>query len=189
MKVLGVEYNVAGEIAVVPMGDDVLLRNNGDFYLPEFSREVSCVPQLVVRICKLGKSVSKNFAARYYQEIGVGVRFYADDLKKILQEKQLPVIVASSFDCSAAISGLVIPEKGEVLHYSMWVNDMEVFSGNSSELPVGIDSLVSLASDFHTLKIGDFMFCGNTFRYRDLKIEDRIRVYFNEKKFLDFKIK
>ena len=31
MKILCAEYNDAGEVAVVPVGDDVLLRNNGDF--------------------------------------------------------------------------------------------------------------------------------------------------------------
>ena len=53
MKILCAEYNAAGEVAIVPMGDDVLLRNNDDFYIPDFSSELSCVPQLVVRLCKL----------------------------------------------------------------------------------------------------------------------------------------
>lgn len=55
MKILCAEYNDAGEVAVVPVGDDVLLRNNGDFYIPDYTQQVSGVPQLVVRICKLGK--------------------------------------------------------------------------------------------------------------------------------------
>ena len=54
MKILCAEYNDAGEVAVVPVGDDVLLRNNGDFYIPDYTQQVSGVPQLVVRICKLG---------------------------------------------------------------------------------------------------------------------------------------
>ena len=65
MKILCAEYNAAGEVAIVPMGDDVLLRNNDDFYIPDFSSELSCVPQLVVRLCKLGKYVSERFAGRY----------------------------------------------------------------------------------------------------------------------------
>ena len=50
MKILCAEYNEAGEAAIVPVGDDALLRNNDDFYLPGFAKELSCVPQLVVRI-------------------------------------------------------------------------------------------------------------------------------------------
>ena len=75
MKILCAEYNDAGEVAVVPVGDDVLLRNNGDFYIPDYTQQVSGVPQLVVRICKLGKSVGERFAGRYFEEIGVGVRY------------------------------------------------------------------------------------------------------------------
>ena len=66
MKILCAEYNDAGEVAVVPVGDDVLLRNNGDFYIPDYTQQVSGVPQLVVRICKLGKSVGERFAGRYF---------------------------------------------------------------------------------------------------------------------------
>ena len=63
MKILCAEYNDAGEVAVVPVGDDVLLRNNGDFYIPDYTQQVSGVPQLVVRICKLGKSVGNGLPA------------------------------------------------------------------------------------------------------------------------------
>ena len=66
----------------MPVGDDALLRNNDDFYLPAFGKEWSCVPQPVVRICKLGKCVSERFAGRYYEEAGMGIRFYADDLER-----------------------------------------------------------------------------------------------------------
>ena len=41
MKILCAEYNDAGEVAVVPVGDDVLLRNNGDFYIPDYTQQVS----------------------------------------------------------------------------------------------------------------------------------------------------
>ena len=92
MKILCAEYNDAGEVAVVPVGDDVLLRNNGDFYIPDYTQQVSGVPQLVVRICKLGKSVGERFAGRYFEEIGVGVRSLQNnaggtaDCKKIIRD-------------------------------------------------------------------------------------------------------
>ena len=84
MKILCAEYNDAGEVAVVPVGDDVLLRNNGDFYIPDYTQQVSGVPQLVVRICKLGKSVGERIAGRYFEEI----RFAGGtaDCKKITRD-------------------------------------------------------------------------------------------------------
>lgn len=189
MKILCAEYNETPEVAIVPVGDDVLLRNNGDFYMPDFTEELSCVPQLVVRLCKLGKSVSERFANRYFEEIGVGVRFYADSFEKELEAKNLPGVMASSFDGSAAISGLVGLEECPEAELTMWVNENVVFSANKTKLPFSIESLIAYASEFHTLKIGDFLYCGNTFRYRGLKTGDRIRVSLNGVEKLNFEIK
>ena len=187
MKILCAEYNEAGEAGIIPLGDDVLLRNNGNFYIPEFTREVSCVPQLVVRLCKLGKSVSEHFAGRYYEEIGVGIRFYADTLAEELQKKALPVGIASSYDGSAAISVLV-PKEGR-MQWEMKVNGKTVGCAEKQTWPVPIERLISLASDFHTLKIEDFLFCGSRCRYTGLQPDDRIQMFFNDKLLLNFKIK
>lgn len=189
MKILCAEYNAAAKVAVVPVGDDVLLRNNGDFYIPEYSCRVSAVPQLVVRLCKLGKSVGERFANRYYQEVGVGIRFYADELEEELRQKGLPPVVASSFDGSAAISQLVEWRPEAPLVYEMKVNEETVFRGDKAGMPVCADRLVALASDFHTLKIGDFLFCGNLFRYRDLHEGDRLRMTLDGVLLLDFRIR
>lgn len=73
--------------------------------------------------------------------------------------------------------------------YEMLVNKESVFQGCLSDLPVSIDRLVSLAGDFHTLKIGDFMYCGNPFRYRGIKAGDSVSVLIEGEKVLDFGIK
>lgn len=189
MKILCAEYNASGEAAIVPLGDDALLRNNGDFYLPAFSGKVSCTPQFVLRVCKLGKSVSERFANRYFEEVGVGIRFYADDLEEKLDRKGLPLIVASSFDSSAAISRLIKPEHLETLEYSMWVNEEKVCQEKWRNLTLRAEKLIALASDFHTLKIGDYLYCGNTFRYRDLNVGDRIKMGMGETLIMDFEIR
>ena len=68
MKLLCAEYNEAGEVAYNVIGDNALLRNNDDFYIPAFATELSCVPQIVLRIGKIGKHVAERFAERYYEE-------------------------------------------------------------------------------------------------------------------------
>ena len=75
MKLLCAEYNEAGEVAYNVIGDNALLRNNDDFYIPAFATELSCVPQIVLRIGKIGKHVAERFAERYYEEVGVGILF------------------------------------------------------------------------------------------------------------------
>lgn len=188
MKVLCAEYNGNNELAVVPVGDDVLLRNNQDFYIPEFTCALSCVPQLVIRMDKLGKGIGERFANRYYEEVGVGVRFYADTLEDELTGKGLPAIMASSFDSSAAISVLKRKEDCREFVYSMRINGDVVFTGKGSGLPVSVDQLVAFSSDYHTIKIGDFIFCGNPFRFRGLKMNDRIQMELEGEAMLDFSI-
>lgn len=189
MKILCTEYNDAGGIGVVPVGDDALLRNNDDFYLPAFGREWSCVPQPVVRICKLGKCVGERFAGRYYEEVGMGVRFYADDLARTLREEGLPEGMASSFGGSAAISALMPREACGEGEYALAVNGEQVFQGSLAGHPATPERLIALASEYHTLKIGDFLYAGNHYRYRGLKAGDRIQVTFCRRTVMDFKIK
>ena len=55
MKILCTEFSAQGTVSTVTAGDDMLLRVNQDFYVPEFAEYLSCVPQVVVKIDKLGK--------------------------------------------------------------------------------------------------------------------------------------
>lgn len=188
MKLLCAEYNGQADFTVGVIGDNALLRNNNDFYFPAFTRELSCVPQLVLRACKLGKGVSERFAGRYYNEIGVGLRFYADSLENELKAKGLPCGVAAAFDDAAAQSELKEYKGGEV-SYTLLINETTVFNGNMKDLPLAVDKFVSLASGFYMIKIGDFFYCGNPFRYRGLRINDRLRMYLEESCLLDFYVR
>ena len=183
MKILCVEYNEFGESTVVPVGDDVLLRNNNDFYIPEFTKHISCIPQFVVKLNKLGKCVGSKFADRYYNEFAVGVRFYADDLVDELLEKKLPPVAAYSFDGANALSAL--RDFRQDAKFTFYVNDLPEFF---MDMPLNIDEIVSFASEYHTIKIGDFLFCGGTFRKKNLKRGDNIKVQLNDEILLNFKI-
>lgn len=189
MKILCAEYNPQGQMGVVPVGDNALLRNNDDFYVPAFGENLSCIPQLVVRINRLGKSIGERFAGRYFEEMGVGIRFYAGQFEKELQSAGLPALMASSFDGSAAISPLVSKEKWEGMDYSFRVNGAVKYEGNIQDLPCSLERLISFASEYYTLKIGDFLYCGNHFRYSGLQVGDRLQIYFQGKEWMDFKLK
>lgn len=188
MKLLCAEYNSVAEMTMSVVGDNALLRNNNDFYFPAFTEEVSCVPQLVLKACKLGKGFSGRFASRYYNEIGVGIRFYADTLEQTLIAKGLPCGVASSFDESAALSVMESYTGGKAGYY-LKVNGNVVFEGDACGLPVSMDQFVSLVSGYCMIKIGDFFYCGNPFRYKGLKIGDRLQMGLNGKCVLDFYVR
>ncbi len=188
MKLLCAEYSSAVEMTLSVVGDNALLRNNNDFFFFFFTEEVSCVPQLVLKACKLGKGFSGRFASRYYNEIGVGIRFYADTLEQSLKTKGLPCGVASSFDESAALSVMENYTGGKAEYY-LKINGNLVFAGKASDLPVNVDQFVSLASGYYMIKIGDFFYCGNPFRYKGLKIGDRLQMGLNGKCLLDFYVR
>jgi len=54
---------------------------------------------------------------------------------------------------------------------------------------VGIEKLIAFASEFHTLKIGDYLFCGHPFRFRGLRPGDKVQMTLDGKTMLDFRIK
>lgn len=188
MKLICAEYSTKGEMSVGVVGDNALLRNNNDFYFPAFTQELSCVPQLVFRACKLGKGISERFSRRYYDAVGVGLRFYADTLERNLQEQGLPSGLSASFDDSAAISELS-DYTGEDVKYMLQIDEKVVFDGDMRGLPVSVDRFVAKASGFFMIKIGDFFFCGNPFRYKGLQINTRIRMYLNEVCRMDFYVR
>ena len=69
--------------------DTSLSKSPADFFYPSFSKEIHYECELVVRITKVGKSIKKEFAHRYYNEIGLGIDFTARDLQKKCKEKGL----------------------------------------------------------------------------------------------------
>ncbi len=188
MKLLCAEYNENGEMTVSVVGDNALLRNNNDFYFPSFTDHLSCVPQIVLKACKLGKGFSERFSHRYFQEIGVGIRFYADTLEAELRSKNLPVSLAASFDESAALSPMQTYEEKRTV-YKFQVNEKIVLETDLKNLPVTAERFIAMAGQYYMIKIGDYFYCGNPLRYKDLKINDRLRMYLNDKCLLDFFIK
>ena len=51
--------------------DTALIRNNGPFYYPSFSKDVHYEAELVLRISKEGKNIDEKFASKYYDAIGI----------------------------------------------------------------------------------------------------------------------
>ncbi|MBL7813004.1 MAG: fumarylacetoacetate hydrolase family protein [Bacteroidetes bacterium] len=142
--------------------DSAVLRNNSPFFIPEFSNDVHHEVELVVKICKAGKSIPEAFANDYYQEIGLGIDFTARDLQTNLKQKGLPWEKAKGFDHSAVI-GAFYPKSDlpqSVLHFELYKNGVAVQSGKSSDMMNSIPQIIAHVSKFFTLKIGDLIFTG-----------------------------
>lgn len=143
--------------------DSAILPNQQDFYIPEFSKDVHYEVELLVRICKVGKHISSQFAPTYYDAFTVGIDFTARDLQQQLKDLGLPWEKAKGFDGSAVIGTWVTKENfdpEQPLKFGLKKNGEWVQQGSTDLMLWGVDALVSYVSQFFTLKKGDVLFTG-----------------------------
>jgi 2-keto-4-pentenoate hydratase/2-oxohepta-3-ene-1,7-dioic acid hydratase in catechol pathway len=143
--------------------DSAVLPKDQDFYLPPFSNNVHHEVELLVKITKVGKHIAKEFAHKYYDEVGLGVDFTARDVQDVLKSKGLPWEKAKSFDGSAVIGKWVSKSNYRDLNelcFSLKKNNKVVQSSNSELMLWKMDELISYVSQFFTLKKGDIIFSG-----------------------------
>ena len=173
--------------------DSALLRNNDPFYIPEWSYDVHHEIELIVRISKLGKSIEKKFAHRYYKEIGLGIDFTARDVQNALKDKGLPWEKSKAFDhsaviCSEFVSVNSLPDKNAI-HFRLDKNGTSVQEGDSSLMIFPIDEIIAQISKYFTLKIGDLIYTGTPAGVGPVRVGDRLEGYLEGEKKFDFRVK
>lgn len=173
--------------------DSALLPKRTPFYIPNFTKDLHHEIEIVVKINKLGKNISKKFAPTYYNEIGLGIDFTARDIQQECKAKGLPWEKAKSFDYSAPLSEKFIPksELGDLqnISFSLLKNNEQVQKGNTKDMLFDIDSIIEYISQFITLKIGDLIFTGTPAGVSAVAIGDHLEGYIGDIKMLDLKIK
>lgn len=182
----------AAEPVIFLKPDSALLRNNKDFYIPDFSNNVQHEIEVVVRINRLGKHIQEKFAHRYYKEITVGIDFTARDLQNKLREKGLPWEKSKAFDFSAAIGDFISVESTtEVnnIEFHLKKNQKIAQQGNTGQMLYSIDKLIAYISKYFTLKIGDLIFTGTPAGVSKVDEGDYLEGYISDKKLLDIRIK
>ncbi|MDF0715447.1 fumarylacetoacetate hydrolase family protein [Muricauda sp. 334s03] len=143
--------------------DSAILPKEQDFYIPEFSEDVHYEVEVLVKIKKVGKHISTEFAHKYYDEVGLGIDFTARDLQSKLKSKGLPWEKAKGFD-GAAVVGKWLPkdkfEDLDNLNFSLSKNGETVQDGNTSLMLWKIDEIIAHISTYFMLKKGDIIFTG-----------------------------
>jgi len=143
--------------------DSSIILKNQPFFIPDYSNEIHYEAEVILKICKLGKSIDKKFANRYYNKISLGIDFTARDLQNELKTMGLPWEKSKAFDGSALIGDWI--DKNEFkncndLNFLLKKNGNDVQVGNTSNMLWSFDELISEISKFFTLKIGDVIFTG-----------------------------
>ena len=185
--------NVPTEPVYFMKPDSALLPKKQPFFYPNFTKDLHYEVELVIKICKLGKNISKKFANTYYNEIGLGIDFTARDIQLECKAKGLPWEKAKAFDYSAPLSREFI-QKSEFknlddIAFSLEKNGEIVQNGNSQDMLFDFDHLICYISQFMTLKIGDLIFTGTPAGVGPVKIGDQLIGYIEDKKMLNLNIK
>jgi acylpyruvate hydrolase len=173
--------------------DTALLRNNSPFYIPDFTKEVFFEVELVLRINKLGKNISEQFAHRYYNEIGIGIDFTAHDVLMNCKQLGLPWETAKGFDYSAPVGNQFI-NKNEFanqnnISFNLTINDIPVQQSNTNDMVYSFNKAISFVSQYMTLRTGDLLFMGTPPGSAAIKPGDHLMASIENKVLLDFVIR
>lgn len=172
--------------------DTAVIKNNRDFYYPEFSQNIHHEVEIIVRICKEGKHVNGKFASSYYDALGLGIDFTARDIQQEHKEKSLPWELAKAFDGSAPISEW-IPKSTfkdiQDISFSLKKNGETVQHGNTKDMIFSIEDIIVFVSQYITLRKGDIIFTGTPSGVGPVAIGDHVEGYIADRCMLDFHIK
>ncbi|WP_375447976.1 fumarylacetoacetate hydrolase family protein [uncultured Fibrella sp.] len=157
--------------------ETALLYRNAPFFYPDFSTDVHHEVEVLVKINRVGKNIEERFAAKYYDEIGLGIDFTARDLQSKLKAKGLPWELAKAFNGSAPISEFV-PKTDfadvQNLNFGLTVNGETKQQSNTSLMLFKIDYLISFVSRYFLLQKGDIIFTGTPKGVGPVQIGDRL---------------
>lgn len=173
------------------MKPDTALLKEGDFYIPDFTKDLHHEIELVLKICKAGKHIEEQFAHKYYDEIGLGIDFTARDIQAKCKEKGLPWEKAKAFDNSAPIGSFVKKESLDLanINFELKVNGQSRQIGNSKDLIFSFDRVIAYVSQFVSLKVGDLIYTGTPEGVAAVKMDDKLEGFLNGKPFLKLNIK
>ncbi len=170
--------------------DTAVLKKGSDFYIPEFSDDVHYELEVVLKISKGGKYIQKEAASKHYEEIGLGIDFTARDIQSKLKNKGLPWELAKGFDGSAVLSDFVSKENYDLqnLNFSLAKNQELVQIGNTKDMIFSFDDIISFASQYFTLRVGDLIFTGTPQGVGKVMENDFLEAYLENQKMFGLKI-
>src|SRR5690554_591189 len=172
--------------------DTSLLPKKNPFYYPNFTKDLHFECELVIKINRLGKNISKKYAHEYYDHVGIGIDFTARDLQRKCKEKGHPWEIAKGFEHSAPLGFKWIPLEGKNIQdisFKLDKNGETVQQGNSKDMIFSVDEIIAYVSQFMTLKIGDLIFTGTPEGVGPVEIGDLLEAYIDGEKLMNLKIK
>ena len=136
--------------------------------------------------------MEKQFAHKYFEEIGLGIDFTARDIQENCKEKGLPWEIAKGFDGSAQISNKFFKKDtflNKNISFCLKKNNEIVQIGNSKEMIFSFEEIISYVSKFFTLKIGDLIYTGTPSGVGKVEKGDILNGFIEKEKILNVIVK
>lgn len=172
--------------------DSSILKRNKPFFLPGFSQMIQYETEIVLKICRLGKSIPAKYASRYYNELTLGIDITARDIQNRNSAAGLPWELSKGFDGAAPLGRFIssdsITDKRNI-DFRLEINGRVVQTGNTSDMVFGFDELIEYVSEFFTLKTGDLIFTGTPAGVGPLRRNDNLIAFLGNEPLLDFMVK
>lgn len=160
-----------------------LLVGDKPFYYPEFTQDLHYEVELVIRVCKNGKHVQKEFAHEYYNEIALGIDFTARDMQEWCKQNGHPWEIAKGFDNSAVLSEFIPIEKvnSGAIEFELFKNGEKVQHGNSKDMMFSFDDIIVYVSQYFKLQMGDMIYTGTPSGVGPVKIGDKLEGFLHQR--------
>lgn len=203
MKILGIGSNYVTD------KKDIAEKKNGKKFIfskPESSLAINCdveypsditneliyEVELVIKIGKEGKNISKAEAESYISEIAVGIDYTATDILKAARESKYPWEFAKGFDGAAPISSFkpitAYPNLNDI-NFSLKINGEEKQRSNTSLMVNDFADIIVYISKYMTLQPGDLIFTGTPALGKgEIFKGDHLECYIDDELLLDFKM-
>lgn len=180
------------EPVIFTKADSALLKDGKPFFVPAFTERCEYETEVVVRICRLGRSITPRWAHRYYDQVTVGIDFTARDLQERLRAEGKPWELCKGFDGSAVIGEMVpkdeLPDV-QNLHFHLDIDGKTVQQGHTADMLFKVDEVVSYISQFFTLKMGDLIYTGTPAGVGPVHEGDHLEGYLEGRKVLEFNVR
>ena len=201
MKILGIGSNYVTELKDIKekkKGKKFIfskptssLAVNCDVVYPSITKELMYEVELVVKIGKEGKNITKKDANSYISEIAIGIDYTAKDLLTNARETKHPWEFAKGFDGAAPISSFkpVSDYNLDDIDFDLKINGTEKQKSNTAYMINDFADIIVFISEYMTLQPGDLIFTGTPALGKgEIFKGDQLQCSVNGELLLDFKM-
>lgn len=203
MKILGIGSNYVTDLKDIPekkKGKKFIfskptssLAVNCDVVYPsQITKELIYEVELVIKIGKEGKNISRETATSHISEIAIGIDYTATDILKKARETKHPWEFAKGFDGAAPISSFKsiaeYPNLADI-DFDLKINGEKRQKSNTAFMIHDFADIIVFISEYMTLQPGDLIFTGTPALGKgEIFKGDRLQCAVNGELMLDFKM-